>query len=187
MKPTRVYIDTGVFLDYLALRGHAGSFLRTTGRRTRTVEQLSADAATCVSKVNTNHQGLTSSLTLYEVENAMYESLRNRSGGLSDHHRYIITSARSLTIQVLSMIYYHDRIRVADLTQSIFERTVSEIELQKRAIQAADSIHIVTALMNNVDVIISTDDDMLDLDKVFQNASGSKILCLDTDRALAIL
>jgi hypothetical protein len=38
----RVYFDTGVFIDYLSIRGNA--ILRTSGRRGRAPAQLAADA-----------------------------------------------------------------------------------------------------------------------------------------------
>lgn len=182
----RVYLDTGVFLDYLAPRGHAGNFLRITDRRGRTVEQLSKDAERCLIAIGSKHEGVTSCLTLYEVEHAMYEKLKNLSSGLSDRHRYLITSARSLTVQVLSMVRYHE-IQVLDLSQVIFQKTVSEIELQSRAIEAADSIHIATAILHDMDLIISTDDHMLNLNRVFTNSSGGQIQCVDTDEALLVL
>lgn len=183
----RVYIDTGIFLDYLALRGHAGGYVRTAGRRGRTVQQLSTDAAECLKKINSHHDGCTTTLTLYEVENVMYGSLKSSSSGLSDRNRYLITSARSLTIQVLSVVWFHDKLRLIDLTKTTFEKVATEIELQKRAIEAGDSIHVITALTEDVDLIISTDEDILNLDRVFQNTRGSKIQCLDTDTALSLL
>jgi hypothetical protein len=181
-----VYLDTGVFLDYLAPRGHAGTFLRITDRRGRPVDQLSEDAAKCLIEIDSNHVGITSCLTLYEVEHAMYEKLRDLSSGLSDRHRYLITSARSLTVQVLSVVKYH-KIRVLDLSQAIFEKTVAEIDLQSRAIEAADSIHVATGIVHDVDLIISTDDHMLNLNGIFRNSSGGQIQCLDTDDALLVL
>lgn len=182
----RVYIDTGVFLDYLALRGHAGGYVRTAGRRGRTVQQLSTDAAECLKRINSHHDGYTSSLTLHEVENVMYASIKSLSSALSDRNRYLVTSARSLTMQVLSVVWFYD-IRVIDLTKTTFEKVVAEIELQKRAIEAGDSIHVVTALTEDVDLIVSSDEDILNLDKVFQNTRGNKIRCLDTDTALPLL
>lgn len=182
----RIYLDTGVFLDYLALRGHVGPFLRTAGRRGRTVDQLVENATKCLLEISFKHHGFTSSLTLYEVEHSMYETLKSVSSGLPDHHRYLITSARALTVQVLSMVKYNN-VQVIDLTQSVFEKVVSEIELQSRAIQAADSIHIATALQNDADVIISTDDHILKLNDVFENRNGLRIQCMDTDDALGML
>jgi predicted nucleic acid-binding protein len=181
----KIYIDTGVFLDYLAHRGNF--FLRTAERRGRTIEQLSDDAFKCLKKINEKHEGFTSSLMLYEAENTMYETLKKHSAIISDKLRYIVTHARSLTTQILCMLFYHDHIQVIDLTQNIFEKTVSVIELQKRAIEAADSIHLVTAIMNNAEIIISTDDHILNLDRILRNTNGIEIQCLDTDAAFAVL
>jgi len=81
---------------------------------------------------------------------------------------------------------YHN-IEVLPLTKVVFERVVSEYELQRRGIQAGDSIHVVTAIMNNADILVSTDVDILGLNRVFNNTSGRSIQCMDTDGALLIL
>jgi len=182
----RVYLDTGPFLDYLAPRGHAGTFLRTAGRRGRAINELHEDAVKCLDYISSKHEGMTSCLTLYEVENAMCERLQSLSAGLTDHHRYVVTSARSLTIQVLSMVWYQG-IRVLDLTQSVFEKLASELVLQRRAIAAADSIHMVTAMISDADLMLTTDEGLLALDRVFRNSSGIPIRCTDTDDASILL
>ena len=182
----RVYLDTGLFLDYLAPRSHAGTFLRTANRRGRNINDLSEDAAKCLACISKMHEGMTSCLILYEVEHTMYEKLKVLSTGLTNHHRYLITSARSLTIQILSMVRYHG-IRILELSQSIFEKAASELELQNRAVRIADSIHMATAMMNSADVIVSADDHLLGLDCVFKNPNGDQIRCVETDVALTLL
>lgn len=117
----------------------------------------------------------------------MYQELTRLSKGLSDRQRYLITSARSLTMQMLSLLYYHNNIQAVALTQEIIEKTVAEILLQNRAIQAADSIHVITAIMYNSQIIISSDNHILELNELFENADGTKIQCLDTNKALAVL
>src|SRR5215470_7832268 len=104
----RVYLDTGAFIDYLTRRSHAGPFLRTSGRRGRTTDQLSLDATECFHRIGSLHEGFTSSLTLYEVERTMYERLESLSSGLPDHYRYLIASARPLAFQIMLLVEYHN-------------------------------------------------------------------------------
>lgn len=84
------------------------------------------------------------------------------------------------------MTKFHN-VQVVDLGQAVFERIVSEIELQNRAVKVGDSIHVATAILHNVDLIVSTDDDILALNGVFANQNGTRIQCLDTDDALQLL
>ncbi|MBD2135833.1 hypothetical protein H6F47_26380 [Sphaerospermopsis sp. FACHB-1094] len=63
-----VYIDTGVFIDYLSPQAIAGSTLRTTQRRGRDPKKLFEDAEDVLKLVSAKHTGATSSLTYYEVE-----------------------------------------------------------------------------------------------------------------------
>jgi hypothetical protein len=175
-----VYFDTGPFLDYLSRRGHVGPFLRHSERRGRSVELLAEDAEHCFGKAQAHHKSVTSSITLYEVENALYLALSKESAGLSNRHQYLITSARSVTIQVLSVVEFHS-IDVLPLTQAVFERAVTELELQRRGIKAADSLHVASALASDADLIITADDDILKLDKAFTNSRGEPIQCMDSD------
>lgn len=182
----KIYIDTGVFIDYLAERSPTGSYLRTAPRRGRTVSQLSDDGTQLLERIKSKHQGLTSCLTLYEVETILYQTLASFYGGRSDSRRYLVISARSLTTQVMSVLERHN-IEVMDLTLELFKNTVAEIELQARAIEAGDSLHITTAIINNAEVIVSSDRDLLNLDGLLRNKNGNIIQCLDTDRALLLL
>jgi hypothetical protein len=67
----RAYLDSGIFLDYLIGRGHAGAYLRTADRRGRLPAQLGEDAEACLTLLAAKHEAFTSSLTCYEVEEAM--------------------------------------------------------------------------------------------------------------------
>jgi hypothetical protein len=175
-----VYFETGPFLDYLSRRGHVGPILRPGERRGRSVEHLAEDAEDCFKKAQAHHNAVTSSITLYEVENALYLALSKESAGLSDRQRYLITSARSVAIQVLSVVAFHS-VDVLPLTQAVFEWAVTELELHRRGIKAADSLHVASASTSDADVIITADDDILKLDKVFTNNRGKPIRCIDSD------
>jgi len=178
----KVYLDTGVFVDYLIFRGHAGYFLRKKGRRNRTIQELTNDALDCFNKIKSSHEGLTSSLTLYEIEESMYQELNKSSKGITDKKRFVISSSRCLIIQIMVIVDLYN-LRILDLTNDIIMRSVQEIDFQLKGIRAADSLHILTAIKNNANLIISTDDHLIKLNEVFKNQSGKKIKCMDTDDA----
>jgi len=182
----KIYLDTGVFVDYLSYRGHAGYFLRKRGRRNRTVEQLQLDASECLDKIGRSHIGFTSSLSLYEVEEALFSKLMKSSKGIKDREKYVISSSRSVVVQMLT-IKEHYRLQILDLSENIFEKEAQEIDLQKRGIRSADSLHMATAILNDADIVITTDRHLLQLDGVFQNNNGKHIRCLDTNAAKNLL
>ena len=182
----RVYLDTGVFVDYLIYRGHAGYFLRKRGRRNRTIQQLHQDVSECLDKIGRAHNGLTSSLTLYEAEEALFSKLMKSSRGIKNRKKYVIMSSRSLSLQILAM-KSHFNLQILDLSENVIEKQVRETGLQIRGIRAGDSLHIATAILNNADIIITTDRHLLNLHMVFQNQSGTYIQCLDTNVAKNLL
>lgn len=178
----KAYLDTGVFIDYLIYRGHAGSFLREKGRRNRTKQQLSTDVTECLNKVQNSHEGFTSSLTLYEAEEALYLKLLKSSKGIEDRQRYIVSSSRSLIIQILAIMYQYN-LQLLNLTEDIIKIQALNLELQIRGVRAADSLHMATAITNNADIIISTDKHLLNLNEIFENQNGTLIKCQDTYEA----
>ena len=177
------YLDSGVFIDYLIGRSHADTYLRTANRRGRNTGQLSSDAALCFSNLrNQRHQGITSTLTFFEVENTLYESMSNSSHGISHANNFLIPSARAIMVQMLMTIKQFD-IMLIDLTEDILTNHVANLNLQLNAIRVGDSLHIATAIENNVDAIISTDQGILDLHNKITNKNGGSINCWDTDDA----
>jgi len=182
----RVYLDTGVFVDYLIYRGHAGQFLRKRGRRNRTVRQLHQDVSECLDKIGRAHHGFTSSLTLYEAEEALFSKLMKSCRGIKNRKKYVIISSRSLSVQILA-IKSHFNLQIIDLSEHIIKKYVQETNLQIRGIRTADSLHMTTAILNNADIIVTTDRHLLRLDKVFQNRNGKQIKCLDTNIAKKLL
>lgn len=182
----KVYLDTGVFIDYLIYRGHAGHFLRKKGRRKRSIQDLTNDALECFNKIKNSHEGFTSSLTLYEVEESMYQELCKSSTRIENRKLFIVSSSRSLIIQTMVIVNLYN-LKILDLTEDIIIKSVQEIELQLKGIRAADSLHILTAINNNTEVNISTDGDIIKLDEVFKNKDGVKIKCMDTDVAKSYL
>jgi predicted nucleic acid-binding protein len=182
----KAYIDSGVFIDYLIGRGHAGSYLRAVERRGRPPERLRADAEGCLAVILQRHAGLTSSLTCYEVEEALYRELRRASAGVPTADSYLVPSARAAVIQTLVTIKEF-KIALVDLTSAVVDAHCGNLELQKRGIRAADALHVTTAIAEGAQVLITTDTDLIRLDNVFETRGGSRLRCVDTDQAIALL
>jgi predicted nucleic acid-binding protein len=182
----KVYLDAGVFIDYLIARGHTGSYLRVTERRGRPPARLLADAEACFSAILDRHEAITSSLTCYEVEEALYGELRRPAAGIPNADRFIIPAARAVITQTLVTIELFG-ITLIDLTSAVVTAQCSNLELQKRGIRAADALHITTALIHSAAMFITTDAALIALDGVFAGAGGLRLRCVDTDEALALL
>jgi hypothetical protein len=97
----KVYIDTGLFIDCLTSRGPVGAYLRTAAGRGRSPAALCIDAECCLSKIAQSHKGITSSLTYYEVEEALFRELVRKNTGVAHAKKYLIPAARSAITQVM--------------------------------------------------------------------------------------
>lgn len=182
----KVYVDSGVFIDFLIGRGHTGPYLRSADRRGRAPARLKGDAEACLSAISERHFGLTSSLTCYEVEEALYRELRRLAAGVPNANRFLIPAARAVTTQTLITIELF-RIAMVDLTSTVVIAQCGNLELQRRGIRAADALHITTALAEGAQVFVTTDADLITLDHVFEHASGERLRCVDTDQAISLL
>jgi predicted nucleic acid-binding protein len=182
----KVYLDSGVFIDLLTGRGHA-AYLRTTKRRGRDPERLRTDAEKCLAAIDDRHAGTTSTITCWEVEEAMYRELVRRSpeAGVTER-RVLVPAARSLVTQTLGVIDYF-RIELLDLTRLVVVAQSSNVHLQERGIRAADALHVTTALAEGAELLITTDAELIRLDNVFENSAGVSLRCVDTDHALSLL
>jgi predicted nucleic acid-binding protein len=98
----------------------------------------------------------------------------------------IIRVARDLVTHTLRTLDLF-RIELVDLTRVIVTAQCRNLELQRRGIRAADSLHITTALAEGAELLITTDSNLIRLDNVFENAAGAFLRCVDTDHALALL
>ena len=78
-------------------------------------------------------------------------------------------------------------ISIIDLTPAIIRMQLQQETLQTRGIRAADALHMVTAIWFDADLVISTDDALLQLDGSTRNSRGDAIACQDTDVALSLL
>ena len=181
-----VYLDTGIMLDYLSQRSHGGALLRTANRRGRTPNQLCDDATTCFDQLRQHHETHTSSLTLFEAEKTLFDAMSSQLAAVPDRFRYIVTSARAISVQVLTAVRFN-RIIVDNLDVATFEHVVGDLELQQRGIRVGDSLHMVSAIRCNAELLISGDAGVIGLDGVFRNNAGQVIRCLDTDTAMTVL
>lgn len=177
----RVYLDTGVFIDYLSAR--TTSALRTSGRRGRALADIPTDAEQLLRVLAQKHQAATSCLTYYEVEEALFKLLAIAAKGNPNAQKLLVPAARSLMIQT-QMVVRSFRISVLDLTSGIIETQLKTVELE--GIRAADALHIATALEFRAELIVSTDDGVLGLHEMLSTNSG-KVKCLDTNDALRLL
>jgi predicted nucleic acid-binding protein len=179
----RVYLDTGIFIDYLSSLSPSG--LRTAGRRGRSLAQLSSDAADLLKVLAQKHQAATSCLTYYEVEEALYKQLATAAKGIPRAAKLLVPAARSLIVQTQVVIKTFG-IRVLDLNAAIVDLQIRTTELQKEGIRAADALHVATALEFKAELIVSTDHKLLKLHESL-SLGATKIKCLDVHAALQIL
>jgi len=183
----KAYLDSGVFIDYLVAEGHPGANLRSTKRRGRDRERLRTDAEKCLTAIGERHGGITSTVTCWEVEEAIYaELVRQSPGATSRARRRFISPARQFVMQTLTAVDFF-RIEIVNLTRLIVDAQCSNVELRDRGIRAADALHVTTALAEGAELLITTDTDLIRLDSVFENSAGASLRCVDTDQALALL
>jgi predicted nucleic acid-binding protein len=179
----KAYLDAGIFIDFLIDRGQAAAYLRSTKRRGREPERLRADAEECLAALRDRHIGTTSVITCWEVEEAMYAELVRRSPpGEPVTKHLIIPIARDLVTHTLITIDLF-QIQLIDLTRRIIDAHCNNLELQ----DAADSLHVTTALAEGAELLITTDANLIRLDNVFENAVGASLRCVDTDQAISLL
>lgn len=181
----RVYLDTGIFIDYLSVRSGTGAGLRTSPRRGRSPSQLNIDAEKLLKTIAT-HEGATSVLTYYEAEEALFGQLSVSTKGISNAQAMIIPPARSLPLQVHTAAVLFN-ISVRDLTAATIKTLLSNFDLQTRGTRAADAIHMVTAIEFDSDIVVSGDSGILKLDRILMNKRANAVVCCDSDVALTLL
>lgn len=182
----RVYIDTGLFIDYLSRRGLVAAHLRSQGRRGRSLEQVFDDAEKVLSRIAARHEGATSALTFYEVEEATYKSLVSATRGTAHADVYRIAAARATVAQTRIASEFFN-MTVLDLTAATVDAQLRSLELQTQGIRAADALHVATALRWDANLILSTDDSILALDNLVRNEAGELMRCYDSHDALRAL
>ena len=78
-------------------------------------------------------------------------------------------------------------ISVLDLTSGTIRLQLQQLELQTRGVRAADALHVASAIAFDADLLVSTDDALLQLDGILMSGQGRNILCRDTDSATKLL
>ena len=177
----RIYVDTGVFIDYLWNRSHL-DILRTKGRNKRPREDLSRDSLECLDLIRQDHDGFTSIFSYYEIENTYYRRLIGNTRGISNRRDLIVMASRPVNFQLTAVLTRFE-LTILSLTNEIINQHQQNNILMQRGIRTGDSIHIATAIEGNIDLIISTDRDIKNLDNQISNKNGLLIRCLDTDIA----
>jgi predicted nucleic acid-binding protein len=176
----------GVFIDYLATRGNTNAILRSSARRGRTPTETAGDAERIFETVSRRHIGATSCLTYYEAEEALYRQLVESAKGVSRADTLLIPAARAITTQV-RMVVESFRISVLDPILETIRLQLQQLDLQTRGIRAADALHAASAIAFDVDLLVSTDEALRQLDGILINSRGRKIQSRDTDSALQLL
>ena len=155
-------------------------------RRGRSVVKLFEDARDALNRIASAHQGATSALTFYEVEEALYKQLVASTKGIPHAISARVTACRPIVTQALITA------RLFGLQiLNIEERTVASLAghatLSTRGVRAADGLHIIRAIHFDADLVLATDSGLLALDSILVNSRGILIRCLDTDIALTYL
>jgi hypothetical protein len=181
-----VYVDTGTLIDYLAQEAPGASILRSAQRRGRTTTKLFEDATEVLNRVATAHQGATSALTFYEIEEALYKQLVASTRGMPHARSARVLAARPIVAQALIAA----RLFGLEILE-IEERTVASLAghagLVANAVRAADGLHIIRAIDFDADLVLATDAGLLALDGIFRNRRGIPMRCCDTNIAPTLL
>ncbi len=182
----KVYLDTGVFFDYLMDKSLTARTVRKQSRRGRSRSKLYRDAVTCLSRLQNSHEPITSTLTLYELEDAIFDELSRIHKRTSYKDKFIVPSARIAVTQGLTVCDIYG-IAVIDLRLQLIQAASGQVDLLRKGIRAADALHIVTAIHEDAELVISGDSHLIDLDGKLLNRTGHTIRFADTDTAIQIL
>jgi hypothetical protein len=150
------------------------------------VARLSEDVRNCFQAIlNGRHHGFTSALTFYEAENVIYEKLHRSPiyRPADQSTRSLIDLASGISRQLLSLTAFF-RFDILDLSRITIERRLVVLSPVIGDLKVGDHIHLITAILSNADMIISTDKDFLRIDRRFPNDNGDEIRCFDTDEVL---
>ena len=78
-------------------------------------------------------------------------------------------------------------ISVLELSSATVRLQLQQLDLQTRGIRAADALHAASAIGFDADLIVSTDEALIQMNGILINGRGGKILCRDTDSGLQLL
>jgi hypothetical protein len=144
------------------------------------------DADACIRKLAAPHEMTTSVLTFYEAEEAMFRELRRAARGGARAARFIVPAARTVIEQMFAAVALHD-IEILDLNTAVVSAAQQSNDLALRGIRAADALHLSTALIAEVDLLITADRTLLKLDSHLTTPGGKLLRILDTDAAFRLI
>lgn len=73
------------------------------------------------------------------------------------------------------------------MSAAIVTQQLNHPILHVQGVRAADALHVCTAINFDAELIVSADDDILQLDGKINNSKGIAIRCVDTNTALQLL
>jgi len=179
----KLYIDTGIFIDYLSKQALGGASLRTAPRNGRSPEKLYQDANKLLRSLIAPHTAATSCLTLYEVEEALHKNWEAEAKGVANASALRVLAARSIMPQAAMAMELFGVERLP-LTSEIVYQQLNHRALHVGGVRAADALHVTTASVFGADMIVSADEDVLQLDGKVVNCNGTMMLCVDSNAAL---
>ena len=182
----KVYVDTGTLIDYLAQAAPGASILRSAKRRGRTTAQLFEDAREVLNRVATAHQGATSALTFYEIEEALYKQLVASTKGMPHARSARVVAARPIVAQALIAARLFG-LEILEIGERTVDSLAGHTGLVANAVRAADGLHIVRAIDFDADLVLATDRGLLALDGILRNQRGVPMRCCDANIALTLL
>jgi hypothetical protein len=182
----RVYVDTGALIDYLAQATPVASILRPAHRRGRTATMLFEDAREVLNRIATAHQGATSTLTFYEIEEALYKQLVASTKGIPRAVAARVTAARPIVAQALIAARFFG-LEILEIEERTVDSLARHAALVANAVRAADGLHIISAIDFDADLILTADAGLVALDGILLNQRTIPIRCCDTHIALTLL
>ena len=182
----KVYVDTGILIDYLSKQALGGASLRSTARKGRDSQKLHGDAAQLLKCVADDHEGATSCFTYYELEEALHKRWEAEAKGVVNAAALRVLAARSIMPQAAMVILFF-QLKVLDLTAAIVAEQLNHTAVHVAGVRAADALHVTSAVVFGADIIVSADDDILQLDGQVTNSAGKQMICTDSDGAVLVL
>ncbi|HEY1930442.1 MAG TPA: hypothetical protein VGG99_00375 [Acetobacteraceae bacterium] len=180
----RVYVETGILIDYLAQGPFA--MLRATTRRGRDPARLLADATEVLQEISARHEGAASAFACYEAEEALYRLIRVSLQGQPHAAAARLTAARPILGQALTAARFFG-LTVLPLVEDAVEALARADELVNHRVRAADGLHLMAAAAFDADLVLSADADLLRVDRLVRNRSGRPMHCCDTNVAMTAL
>ena len=138
----RVYIDTGILIDYIAQVPFTA--LRSTQRRGRSPQQLYEHAREILELVSASHEGAISTLSFYEVEEALYALVSTAIKGVPSVQAKRVAATRPILVQALYAVRLFG-LEILSLTEGVIDAVAGSATLPGRGMRIADGLHLAMA------------------------------------------